>query len=286
MSGTTGARLSRPAPVPALLARAGTLLEGPRITAAGDLLFSDVIAGGVYKHTRDGVVHMLVPGRRGVGGLVEHRDGGVVVTGKDLIHVDERGGSRQLLAREGVHGFNDLTTLPGGQLLVGGLRYRPLAGERAVPGELLLVDAPGSASVISETLLWPNGVGLAPDAARVYVSDYAREHVKVISLDGGREDVFCDSPEGSADGLAVDVEGGVWVALGSGGGVARFEPDGRLDVVVDVPAQFVSSISFGGADRRDVVISTADNTISPDTGGTLFTARSEVAGLVVERAGI
>jgi D-xylonolactonase len=73
----------------------------------------------------------------------------------------------------------------------------------------------------------------------------------------------------------------VWVALGEGGGVARFHPDGCLDEVVALPAGFVSSLSFGGTDMRDVLITTADNRVDPQLGGTLLSARSEVAGLPV-----
>jgi sugar lactone lactonase YvrE len=86
---------------------------------------------------------------------------------------------------------------------------------------------------------------------------------------------------GSADGLAVDAEGGVWIALAEGGGVARFYPDGRLHEVVDLPATLVSSLSFGGPDMRDVLITTADNEVQPELGGTLLRARSEVAGLAL-----
>lgn len=266
--------------------RPRTLLEAPRITAAGDLLFSDVLAGGVYRQTPRGELQTVVPGRRGVGGLVEHRDGGVVVSGRDLLRVGADGSSETLLERDGVTGFNDLTTAPDGLVIVGALRFRPFAGEGPVPGEVLLVSGRGSAALLSETVLWPNGVGLSPGNDRLYVSDFSRGQVIVMSPTGGEEAVFAEAPRGSADGLAVDVEGGVWVALGEGGGVARFEPDGRLDSIVDVPAGFVSSISFGGADGRDVVISTADSTLAPGTGGALFTARSEIAGLRVALAAI
>jgi gluconolactonase len=152
-----------------------------------------------------------------------------------------------------------------------------MAGEPAVPGLLLRVDAPGAATVISERLLWPNGIGAAPDGARLYVSDFARKHVLAMAPDGTGEAVFAEVPRGSADGLAVDEEGGVWVALGDGCGVVRFTADGALDEVVDVPAEFVSSIAFGGQDRRDVAITTV---------GAVFVARSEVAGVRVEPAAV
>ncbi len=277
--------LSELRPVEAILSRSHTLLEGPRITADGALLYSDVLAGGVYRHEPSGEIHTVVPDRRGVGGLVAHERGGVVLSGRDLVHVEADGSSRQLLSREGVTGFNDLSTTATGAIVVGGLRYRPLAGEAAVPGEILIVSRPGSAELLSDGVLWPNGIAVGPAEGRLYVSDYAREQVLVIEP-GRAETVFADAPRGSADGLALDVEGGLWLALGQGGGVARFHVDGRLDEIVDVPAGFVSSISFGGEDGCDVVIATADNVVSPDTGGTLFLARSEVAGLRVASASV
>ena len=100
-------------------------------------------------------------------------------------------------------------------------------------------------------------------------------------MQGGVAREFCRSPRGSVDGLAVDAEGAVWVALGEGGGIARFLPGGELDEVIEVPASFVSSLAFGGADMRDVLITTAGNDIHPELGGTLLRARSEIAGLPI-----
>ena len=247
-----------------VLERPGALLEGPRLTADGVVLYSDVTGGGVY-HNGD----VVVPKRRGVGGLVPHRVGGVVVTGRTVQH-----GERVLLARDDLTGFNDLTTTADGELLVGALRFHPFKGEEPVPGALLHVRAPGDAVVLDEAVLWPNGIGLSPAGDRLYMSDYARAHVVTMGIDGGGRAVFAESPRGSADGLAVDVEGGVWVALGDAGAVARFDPAGDLDAVVDVPADFVSSISFRST---DVLITTV---------GALFRARSEIAGVPVADAAI
>jgi sugar lactone lactonase YvrE len=266
-------------PLVPTLERSHTLLEGPRADAAGNVLYSDVLGGGVYRLTAAGELETVVEKRRGIGGLVPHAGGGVVVSGRSVAHVRD-GETRELLSLEGVEGFNDLFTDADGRVLAGALRFHPFKGEEPVPGEVWRIDAPGAAQVMATGILWPNGIGNAPDGDVMYVSDYAR--ACVLAFPAG--DVFAESPRGSADGLAVDVEGGVWVALGEGGGVARFAPDGRLEGIADVPARFVSSVSFGGPDRRAVYVTTGDSSASPETGGALFRARADVAGLPVAEA--
>ena len=97
-----GARLAAPgraldALMEAVASRGTGLLEGPRWSADGSVYFSDVIAGGVYRAAPDGSIETVVEKRRGVGGLVLHEDGGVVCSGRDLIHVRD-GETRTLLA--------------------------------------------------------------------------------------------------------------------------------------------------------------------------------------------
>ncbi len=256
------------------------LLEAPRIGPGGELVFSDVIAGGLWEHSPDGVTRELLPKRRGIGGAVPHADGGWVISGRTVLHLGPGGEQRELLAAEGVCGYNDLGTTPDGRLLAGALRYRALAGEDPRPGQLLVLE-PDGPRVLSEQVTWPNGIGCSPDGETIYLSDYAHQVVLAIPIEGGEAEEFCSSPRGSADGLAVDVEGGVWVALAEGGGVARFRADGSLDGLVDLPSTLVSSLSFGGPDMRDVLITTADNEVDPQLGGTLIRARSEVAGLAL-----
>jgi len=90
--------------------------------------------------------------------------------------------------------------------------------------------------------------------------------------------------DGMPDGLAVDERGGVWVAVYGGSCVMRFGPDGALDRRVEVPAREVTSLCFGGADRRDLYVVTADNAENAERRGSVFRARSEIAGLAVARA--
>jgi len=275
-------------PVRAVLERPHGLLEGPRFAAGGELVYSDVLAGGLFAYTDagGGEVRELLPKRRGIGGVVPHEDGGWVISGRTLVHLAPDGSQRELRGEGGACGYNDLGSTPGGDLLAGVLRFRPFAGEEPCPGQLLLLGRDGSERVINEEILWPNGIGVAEDGHTVYISDYARGAVMVVNLEGGPARELARSPRGSADGLALDVEGGVWVALGEGAGVARMLADGSVDEVVDLPAGFVSSVCFGGPDMCDMLITTADNHEQPELGGTLLRARCAVAGARVYPLGV
>jgi gluconolactonase len=256
------------------------LLEGPTVDGEGGVYFSNVLAGGVHRWSPGGVEE-VVPKRRGVGGIVLHADGGLVVTGRDVQHVGE-GESRVLLSLEGVTGFNDLATAPDGSVYVGALRFHPFRGDPPVPGEIWRVAPGGEAAAVAGGVLWANGIGFSPDGRTAYGSDYARSCVLAwdvaddAMLSSPR--VFAEMAAGSADGMAIDEEGGVWVATGEGGRIARFRADGTPDGALDVPASFVSSLCFGGDDMRDVFVTTGD--------GKLLRGRSDVAGLPLTRAAV
>jgi len=265
------------------------LAEAPRVDAAGHLWFSDAVGGGVYRRAPDGTIETVIPKRRGVGGLVLHADGGVVVSGKDVIHV--RGGeTRVLLHVDGALGFNDLTTDRHGRVYVGSLRSSAFESGARVPGELWRIGVGGTATEVYGDVAFCNGVGFSPDGRTIYHSNYSEGHVLAHELDdAGRATnrrVFAALPRGNPDGLAVDESGSVWVAMGSGAGLARYTPAGALDGIVPVPAGFVTSLCFGGADRRDVYVTTADNTDDPTRRGTVFRSRVDVPGLIAPLARI
>ncbi|MGH7856883.1 MAG: SMP-30/gluconolactonase/LRE family protein, partial [Candidatus Binatia bacterium] len=97
------------------------LVEAPRVDASDNLYFSDVLGGGVYRRSPDGTIDTVVPKRRGVGGLLLHADGGVVVSGRNVAHV-RNGETRVLLEVNGVLGFNDMTSDAEGRVYAGSLR--------------------------------------------------------------------------------------------------------------------------------------------------------------------
>ncbi|HLQ23222.1 MAG TPA: SMP-30/gluconolactonase/LRE family protein, partial [Gemmatimonadales bacterium] len=89
---------------------------------------------------------------------------------------------------------------------------------------------------------------------------------------------------GVPDGMTVDAEGFLWVALWGGGAVRRYSPRGELERIVKMPARQVTSMAFGGADLSDLYLTTAteglsdaDRRVDAHAGG-LFLFRPKVKG--------
>jgi len=273
-----------------VLASGYGLVEGPRADERGGVYFSDVHRGGVYRLDANGALETVVPKRRGVGGIALHADGGVVVSGRNICHVKD-GQTRVVFGPEGGPGFNDLTVDASGAVLTGSIRDDPFkASTQRVAGEAYRITGDGQAHVVYDDVSLSNGIGLSPDGSRIYHSDTARRHIIVHRLTDTRQcvdrGVLAETPRGAPDGLAVDEAGCVWVAAYGGGCVTRFTPDGAVDMHLEVPATAVTSLSFGGADRRELYIASADNTEAPELGGTLFRTRVQTGGLAVPLARI
>jgi gluconolactonase len=225
-----------------VLADGYQLVEGPRVDADGNVWFTDALGGGVYRWSRtDGSVETIVPKRRGVGGLALHADGGVVVSGRDITHVQPDGTNRLLFAApEGVTGFNDIGATTDGTVLAGGLRFLPFAGDEIVPGAFWHITAPEKAEIVLEDVAWPNGVG--DDGSKWCICDYHRGTVTLLARNGERR--VLETPSGEADGLAFDGDGGMWVAQPRSNSLVRFDPDGNVDRTLDLPGHQVASVAF------------------------------------------
>lgn len=264
------------------------LAEGPTLLADDSLLVSDVLGGGVRRLAPDGTeIERLIGTRRGIGGIALDEQGGVIVSGREVVRLAADGQPEVLLAREEpVTGFNDIAATPDGGLLAGALHFAPFGGGEPVPGTLRYRSPSGDVRVWHEGVLWPNGIGFSPDGARVYVCDYAAGTLLSGAWDPaspGELTPLCASPSGHFDGVAVAGDGSLLVALASGGGIGWFTPDGTLREVLDVPAMFVASVCFAGQGLSELIVTTLDNTVRPDEGGAVFRAAAPVPGAPVPR---
>ncbi len=177
--------------------------------------------------------------------------------------------------------LNDGACDPAGRFWVGSMALDERPGAAALyrftPGDGLeqVLDGVGLS----------NGIGWSPDGERMYYIDSLTYRVDVFDFDvaagtisGRRPFVSVDPSDGIPDGLVVDDEGGVWVALFGGGAVRRYTPDGALDRVLELPVEKVTACCLGGDDGRSLYVTTASLGVDDPLAGSVFVARVDVPG--------
>ena len=158
--------------------------------------------------------------------------------------------------------LNDCIADPKGRLLAGSCFYSP--SEKYPLGHLFCVENDGSVKILDDGFHLSNGLCFSPDARTLYFADSAQRVIYAYSYDpvkatASNRQIFIklDPTAGLPDGLTVDAEGFLWSAEWYGGCVARYDPDGKLERRISVPAKQVSSINFGGPDLTDIFITSA-----------------------------
>ncbi len=263
--------------------------EGPVWDAdAGVLRWVDMLAGDVLTLDRTGAV-----ARRHVGDVAAafrpRRAGGMVVAverGFVVVDAEGRVGPvHEAFTDTGVR-MNDGGCDPAGRFFCGSMAYDAAPGR----GALYRFDPDGTVTRVLTGLTISNGLAWTPDGSLAYYVDTGTGRVDVFdyavgpaTLSDRRPVVHVDPERGQPDGLAVDAEGGIWVALWQGGAVHRYTPDGRLDAVLELPARQVTACAFGGPDRDRLFVTTSrlDLPDAEPAAGALFVADVGVRGAPV-----
>jgi sugar lactone lactonase YvrE len=259
--------------------------------ARAELLFVDIPIGRIWRvdtATRDassfdvpgmvGAVHPTVDGRS------------LVIADSDGIALCVDGAITRLaspLAEYPDVRMNDANVDPAGRYFAGSMAL----DERVGAATLYRLDLDGSLRSVVEGATISNGIDWSPDGRSCYYIDSPLRRVDVFDFDvetgamsNRRRFVDVATLPGVPDGLSVDASGGVWVAFFGGARVCRFTPDGSLDVTVALPVSNVTSCCFGGADLRELYISTSTLGLSAEelsaqpAAGALFRAEPGFVG--------
>ncbi|MEU1253740.1 SMP-30/gluconolactonase/LRE family protein [Streptomyces chartreusis] len=235
--------------------------EGPTWDArSGRLLWIDILRARI--HTYD-----PVSGRRTVrttpqhvGAVKPRAGGGLVLNLRDGVGLLDADDSFRWLHHEPVPGrrANDAAVAPDGSLWAGTMRYDEAPGG----GSLSRFTGDGSVELVLDDVAVSNGTGWSPDGGLMYYIDSPTRRIDVFDHADGRVGdrrpfVEIEDGAGFPDGLTVDADGCVWVALWDGSAVRRYTPAGELDRVVELPVPRVTACAFAGPDLADLYITTA-----------------------------
>ena len=262
--------------------------EGPVWDAErGELIWVDIDRGLVNRRAT-GRRDVTLSAGQPVGCAVPRAGGGLALAVRDGFALVEPGGEEPRLVapveRERTDTrMNDGACDARGRLWAGTMSLR--GDTRAAA--LYRLDADLTVRRMLPGVSVSNGIGWSPEGDALYHVDSPRRRIDVYDYDdvagaiAGRRAVIPVAPElGLPDGLAVDAEGGIWVALWGGGTVQRYSPEGSLDACIELPAANVTSCCFGEADLATLFVTTAARGAGQEPlAGSVFASRPGVRGL-------
>ncbi|MFE4616777.1 SMP-30/gluconolactonase/LRE family protein [Streptomyces sp. NPDC056747] len=237
--------------------------EGPTWDpAAGRLVWVDILGSRVHTYEPASGRRTVFATEQHVGAAKPRANGGLVVNLRDGVGVYDAQGAFRWLHREPVPGRrgNDAAVAPDGALWAGTMRYDEAPGG----GTLSRVAPDGTVRPVLGDVAVSNGTGWSPDGRRMYYIDSPTRRVDVFDVDPGthvpvnrRPLAVIEDGAGFPDGLTVDADGCVWVALWDGGALRRYTPSGALDRILPLPVRRPTACAFGGPGLTDLYVTTA-----------------------------
>ncbi len=276
------------------------LAEGPSWDPQrNELVWVDILAGHLHRWDAcTGIDHCVPLGepvgaiaRRVTSGFVAALASGFAIVGDDgtITRLSDTGASRPEIR------MNDGKCDSAGRFWAGTMAYATTPHA----GTLYRLDTSHQVRPMFHGLTLSNGLGWSPDDTLMYLVDSQSpggSSLTVFDFDAARGEIdharmLLRFPDDDAvpDGLAVDAEGYLWIAMFGAGEVRRYTPTGCLHRTVVVPASQPTCCAFGGPDLADLYITTARIGLTaaqlagqPHAGG-IFRTRPAVAGLPANR---
>lgn len=227
------------------------------------LTWNDIPAGALYRYNPATMSNTLIYQHTGaIGGHVLQEDGSLVLfcaDGEILVLRDEVAETIVPTIPEVVGSrFNDVIADPTGSVYCGTM---PLEGG---PARLYRLHPDTSLELIWDDLGLGNGMGFSPDLATFYHSDSDRRTVFRADYDqetgavSNRSVLFeLESDIAVPDGMTVDANGDIWLAVWNGACLLHYTADGEPLARIPFPVRKVSSINFGGPDFGIAYVTTA-----------------------------
>jgi sugar lactone lactonase YvrE len=237
--------------------------EGPRWDhRKGLLAWVDILGGHVHLTDPDDGSTTSIRVGGDVGALALHGDEGYLLAIRNGFATLTEAGIVDFQPVFEDHGLrmNDGVVDPAGRFVAGSMAR----DGRPKMGSLYQRDVDGLVRPLFDGISISNGLAWSASGALMYYVDSGLQRVDLMDYDtasgavsGRRQFVEVPEADGTPDGIAIDAEDCLWVALWGGGKVRRYSPDGRIIGEVVLPVPRVSACGFGGPDLDRLFITTA-----------------------------
>ena len=264
-----------------------------------DLYFVDIMNKQIKMFSLTSKLVETVQFNQEIGAVFLDQKSNLIVAARDGIFAASRDGVLETslapieLERTSIR-TNDAKCDANGRMWVGTMAFDFTPGAAA----LFSFDSKDLKKVVPD-LTVSNGIGWSLDKKIMYFIDSPTKRVDIFDFDlesgelrNRRPFLLLGDLDAFPDGLTTDEDGGVWVALFGGGEVRRFDSQGTLTHIVEIPVKQVTSCCFGGGDMSDLYITTAQNGMDSDSlireplAGSLFRVKTSFKGSKSNRYGI
>ena len=263
--------------------------EGPIWSPTwGGLRWVDMLDGDVMHLAADGAIDRWHVGS--VAAAIRPRsNGGIVIAAeRSFLLADSAGGNlhelQEVFTDRRIR-FNEGCCDPAGNFLVGTMTYAETPGA----GTVYRLEPNHQVGVAMSDVTVSNGLAWTATGDTAFYIDTATNRIDILNwspelgLHDRRTFTVISVDDGHPDGLTVDAEGGVWVALWEGNAVRRYDPSGHLDHIIVLPVPKVTACTFGGdnLDRLFITTSRYNESLPVPGAGAIFYADPGIQGLPV-----
>jgi sugar lactone lactonase YvrE len=249
------------------------------------ILWTDITAGFLLRYDPEDGTHERVYTGRPIGGFTIQQDGSLLLfkdrgtitlwnSPDEITVVSEIPAERELR-------FNDVIADPIGRVFCG-------TYTEGRKGRLYRLDTDGTLTMILDGIGCSNGMAFTPDRSGFFYTDSFAHNIYQFDFDEDtgelrHQTVFHSVPEshGFPDGCTVDSEGHLWFALWGGAAIVRLDPKGRVVATIPMPANNITSLTFGGEDLKDIYVTSEGGLTRTDgdpLAGALFRIKSRISG--------
>jgi sugar lactone lactonase YvrE len=227
--------------------------EGPR-WFEGLLWFSDMLGEAVHTVNLHGDTTKLPLTGHAPSGLGFRPDGSLLIASSE---------NRQVLRYDGdavstVVDLSDIVPANLGDMVIDGIGRAYIGSQAHKGGVIVRVDPDDTPTVVADDLDFPNGMVITPDGTTMIVAESIGRRLTAYTIgsDGSLSDrrVFADGLDGPPDGICLDADGGVWVAMTLAHAFERIEDGGALTDRIEMDDRTAIACTLGGPDRRTLFL--------------------------------